>query len=152
MTRSLGRCYRTLLSRCTKQWEVRSLSLHLRCCYGLTLCTSCILYQLATRATLDNKDIICYKEKRLVRYSLPSEWLAGIWWTTCRRSLVRPVGHGWAMRHLLEQWIKGNIDKGAQTVNQCMTSNYCLKVWENAWRCSKWKLCSWPFLHFWLHL
>ena len=80
MTRSLGRCYRTLLARCTKQWEVRSLSLHLRCCYGLTLCTSCILYQLATRATLDNKDIICYKEETLAKYSLPSDWLAGLGW------------------------------------------------------------------------
>ena len=46
-----------------------------------TINVSSILYQLlATRATLDNKDIICYKEKRLVRYSLPSEWLAGLGW------------------------------------------------------------------------
>ena len=36
-----------------------------------------ILYQLAT---LDNKDIICYKEGTLVKYSMPAEWLAGLGW------------------------------------------------------------------------
>ena len=38
---------------------------------------SCILYQLVT---LDNKDIICYKEETLAKYSLPSDWLAGLGW------------------------------------------------------------------------
>ena len=27
---------------------------------------------------LDNKDIICYKEESLAKYSLPFEWLAGL--------------------------------------------------------------------------
>ena len=75
MTRSLGRCYKKFLARCTSQWgEVESVATP----EGLPWTDSvhsCILYQLAT---LDNKDIICYKEKTLAKYSLPSVWLAGL--------------------------------------------------------------------------
>lgn len=79
--------------------EVRSLSLHLRCCYGLTLCTSCFIYQLATRATLDNKDIICYKEKRLVRCGWQAWGGEGSIWLTTQAG-----GHQWDQWAMVEQW------------------------------------------------
>lgn len=77
MTRSLGRCYRTFLSRCTSQWGGVESVPPPEVLPWTDIVHSCILYQLST---LDNKDIICYKEDTLARYSLPSEWMAGLGW------------------------------------------------------------------------
>ena len=77
MTRSLGRCYRTFLTRCTSQWGVVESVPPPEVLPWTDIVHSCILYQLAT---LDNKDIICYKEETLANYSMPAEWLAGLGW------------------------------------------------------------------------
>ena len=77
MTRSLGRCYMTFLARCTSQWGGVESVPPTEVLPWTDIVHSCILYQLAT---LDNKDIICYKEETLAKSSLPAECLAGLGW------------------------------------------------------------------------
>eukprot|EP00092_Neocalanus_flemingeri_P027091 GFUD01029377.1.p1 GENE.GFUD01029377.1~~GFUD01029377.1.p1 ORF type:complete len:2023 (+),score=566.09 GFUD01029377.1:57-6125(+) len=77
MTRSLARCYRTFLSRCSSQWGGVESVPPPEVLPWTDLVHSCIQYKLAT---VDSLESICYKDDALAAFSLPAEWLAGLGW------------------------------------------------------------------------
>jgi len=77
INRSMGRCYRNFLSRCTSQWGGLESVPPPEVLPWTDIVHSCIMYQMST---LDNKSNICYKDRSLSRYTLSDEWRAGLGW------------------------------------------------------------------------
>lgn len=77
ITRTLGRCYRTFISRCSSQFGGLESVPPPEVLPWTDIVHSCIMYQLST---LDTMNIICYKESSLATYTVPAEWRAGLGW------------------------------------------------------------------------